>query len=219
MNKEDLTGIVLAGGRSRRFGSPKALMTWRGKRFIFYSIQAIKPLVSQIIVVSHLPQLLQLKDVTVIEDAVPYKGNGPLAGIFTAMTTIRTPWYFVLPCDVPLITEKCVSTLIQFADGEENPEVIVPCVDGRAQPLIGLYHCNVKEKIECQLVKNQKSMRALLAGCKVQYMSVRSLSVEKESFLNINTKKDYKQLLLPEERERIESKKQVGTGEDEKSEH
>ncbi|MFD2618692.1 molybdenum cofactor guanylyltransferase [Terrilactibacillus laevilacticus] len=195
MNKESVTGIILAGGRSRRFGEPKALVTWRGESLITYSIRALQPFVKDVTIVSHLPELHQLKDMRVIEDKELYKGQGPLAGILTVMEKINTCWYFVLPCDVPLISSRIVLMLLQQLQGKETHEVVVPYVNGRVQPLIGLYHHRVKEKIECQLKGNKKSMMELLEQCKVLYVSVQALSIEETSFININTKKDYTHLL------------------------
>ncbi|WP_196220154.1 molybdenum cofactor guanylyltransferase [Terrilactibacillus tamarindi] len=195
MNKKDVTGIILAGGRSRRFGEPKALVTWRGKSLITYSIQALQPFVNDVTIVSHLPQLHQLKNMRVMKDKEPYKGQGPLSGILTVMESTKTCWYFVLPCDVPLITSRIVSMLLQQVQEKKTHEVVVPYVNGRVQPLIGLYHHRVKEKIECQLRTNRKSMMELLEQCNVLYVSVKTLSIEDTSFININTKNDYNHLL------------------------
>ncbi|GAA3320213.1 hypothetical protein GCM10020331_030290 [Ectobacillus funiculus] len=75
-------GIVLAGGQSHRFGEPKALQHWKGKSFLTYSIDALQPSVDEIVVISHLKELVHLPGVVVREDLEEYSGMGPLAGIF-----------------------------------------------------------------------------------------------------------------------------------------
>ena len=62
-------GIVLAGGQSKRFGEPKALALRRGKPFLFYSVEALRPIVDQVVVVAqpHIQKQIQLRDVQLID--------------------------------------------------------------------------------------------------------------------------------------------------------
>ena len=55
IEQKDITGIILAGGKSTRMGTDKGFLKFNGKSFIEYSIAALKPLVSQIIIVSNNP--------------------------------------------------------------------------------------------------------------------------------------------------------------------
>ncbi|RYL92096.1 molybdenum cofactor guanylyltransferase [Sporolactobacillus sp. THM7-4] len=196
VNQRQITGIILAGGRSRRFGAPKAMAFWRGCRLIDYSIRALQPVLHELIIVSHLPQLHQLKNVRVITDEQAHEGQGPLSGIRSAMECVNTPWVFVLPCDMPLFTAKDARKLIQRVGEEPLPEAIVPLIYGRAQPLCALYHHpEVKEKIDRQLAAGKKSMMDLLKQCNVKYVTETALSIDPAAFLNVNTRDDYHHLL------------------------
>ncbi|MGG2094915.1 molybdenum cofactor guanylyltransferase [Bacillus sp. S13(2024)] len=187
-----ITGIVLAGGKSRRFGEPKALAIWQGKTFIEHSIEALKEVVTDIVVISHpriTNELSHILDAPVVEDIELYKGNGPLAGILTGMEFVDADWYIVAPCDTPNVSKEWAMELIERAD--ETYEAIVPLDEGQKQPLLALYHNKVKEKIEQLLKEEQRSMQGLLSQCSVQYVTIEeALGV----FLNVNTKEEYNQL-------------------------
>lgn len=183
-----IAGIVLAGGKSQRFGEPKALVKWNGKTFIEHSVEALKGVTEEIVVISHpsiTNTLLRTVGVSVIEDVPRYKGAGPLAGLLTGMNEIKADWYIVAPCDTPNISKEWALQLLEHI--HEDAEAIVPVIDGRKQPLLALYHRNVKEKIDCLLQEEKRSMQGLLSQCRVHY--VKSLSAS--FFFNINTKEEY----------------------------
>ncbi|MEI4799726.1 molybdenum cofactor guanylyltransferase [Bacillus sp. FJAT-51639] len=186
-----IAGIVLAGGRSSRFGEPKALANWQGKTFIEHSIEALKEVVTDMVVISHsdiTDELSHMLNVPVIEDLALYKGNGPLAGLVTGMGYVSADWYIVAPCDTPNVSKEWALELIERA--EEAYEAIVPLAEGRKQPLLALYHYKVKEKIERLLKEEKRSMQGLLSQCNVQYVTV----TETDIFVNVNTKEEYKEL-------------------------
>ncbi|WP_242217878.1 molybdenum cofactor guanylyltransferase [Bacillus cereus group sp. BfR-BA-01380] len=186
-----IAGIVLAGGRSSRFGEPKALAIWQGKTFIEHSIEALKEVVTNIVVISHpniKNELSHMLNVPVIEDIELYKGSGPLAGFVTGMEFIEADWYIVAPCDTPNVSKEWALGLIERAD--ETYEAIVPVVEGRKQPLLALYHYKVKEKIEQLLKEEKRSMQGLLSQCNVQYVAVE----ETDIYVNVNTKEEYSEL-------------------------
>ncbi|SFJ97890.1 MULTISPECIES: molybdenum cofactor guanylyltransferase [unclassified Bacillus (in: firmicutes)] len=186
-----IAGIVLAGGRSSRFGEPKALATWQGKTFIEHSIEALKEVVTDMVVISHsdiTDELSHILNVPVIEDLALYKGNGPLAGLVTGMEYVSADWYIVAPCDTPNVSKEWALELIERAD--EVYEAIVPLAEGRKQPLLALYHYKVKEKIERLLKEEKRSMQGLLSQCNVQYVTV----TETDVFVNVNTKEEYNEL-------------------------
>lgn len=190
-----IAGIVLAGGQSSRFGEPKALAIWQGKTFIEHSVEALKEVVTDIVVISHpaiTNELSHILHVPVVEDIALYKGNGPLAGLLTGMEFGEADWYIVAPCDTPYVSKAWAMTFIERAD--ETYEAIVPVVEGRKQPLLALYHHRTKEKIEQLLQEGKRSMQGLLSQCNVQYVTAEELQLSKELFLNVNTKEEYSQL-------------------------
>ena len=186
-----IAGIVLAGGRSSRFGEPKALAMWQGKPFIEHSVEALQEVVTDIVVISHSDitnELSHILNVPVIEDIELYKGKGPLAGLVTGMEYASADWYIVAPCDTPNISKEWAMGLSAQAD--EAYEAIIPIVEGRKQPLLALYQSSVKGKIERLLKEEKRSMQGLLSQCNVQYVTVEEADV----FVNVNTKEEYNEL-------------------------
>jgi molybdopterin-guanine dinucleotide biosynthesis protein A len=180
-------GIVLAGGQSKRFGEPKALALRCGKPFLFYSVEALRSIVDQVVVVAqpHIQKQLQLKDVQWIEDVSQHKGKGPLAGIYSAMKHYEATWYIVLPCDIPFIHETIVTSLKQQAD--DAFDAIVPYVNRRPQPLVAIYHHRVKSLMYDCLQQGEYRMYTFLSSCRVKHIEMK----EEQPFMNINTKEQY----------------------------
>ncbi|WP_139488559.1 molybdenum cofactor guanylyltransferase [Brevibacillus dissolubilis] len=126
-----MIGIILAGGQSRRFGRPKALAEYNGKFFYEYAVEALEPHVERILLVSQ-PELTQRYDgdarLTVIEDEPDVRGNGPLAGLYSAMRYVggepatdnsgeasKQEWYAVLACDMPQVTADVMGKMAEMA--------------------------------------------------------------------------------------------------------
>ncbi|MBB6454045.1 molybdopterin-guanine dinucleotide biosynthesis protein A [Salirhabdus euzebyi] len=185
-----MTGIILAGGLSKRFGSPKAFAMHNGIPFYQYSIQALAPFCDKIIIVTR-PELenrfhVDKQFVHIIHDTEQYIGQGPLAGIHAAMGKTNGEWYIVLPIDVPFVKSWVFEELKKSIT--QNKEAIVPLVNGKAQPLIAIYNYSIKGKIEKQLENEKRSLHNLLEKIKVEYIVFQDW----EPFQNINKVEDLK---------------------------
>ncbi|ASA95572.1 molybdopterin-guanine dinucleotide biosynthesis protein A [Anoxybacillus flavithermus TNO-09.006] len=189
---KEIVGIVLAGGQSRRFGEPKAFAKRDGKEFILYSVEALQHVVEEIVVVTR-PEFMEhlpvMEHVSFIEDLKKYKGKGPLAGLFSAMSQCEAKWYIVLPCDTPFMNARMIKALQSHQN--ERWEAIVPRVNGQIQPLIAMYHDRVKGKIQSMLEKNELSMHRFLSVCHVNYVDL----MDERAFVNINTKEEYERFI------------------------
>ncbi|MEH7386678.1 molybdenum cofactor guanylyltransferase [Bacillus sp. JJ1521] len=196
MNKTKITGILLAGGESRRFGSHKAFAKLYQKYFYEYAIEAMEGNVGNLLIVSHpalVGQFQSQTSVEVIQDLPKFKGNGPLAGMFTVMQKEVSDWYVVLPCDTPFVTDVLVKQLITFTT-DPSIDAVVPVINGRQQPLIAVYHFRVAKKIE-QLLKGQHlKMSHLLDSCHVKYVTNQDLQLQGLEFENINNQTEYEKI-------------------------
>lgn len=189
---ETIAGVLLAGGESRRFGSPKAFARKDGQAFYRYSLEVLAPFSDTMLIVTN-PNLfsrfneenLSLK---IVNDAYPYQGQGPLAGIYTAMKEQKADWYIILPVDVPCIKKSVVERLLTFAKGDT--EAVIPIVSGRMHPLIGIYHASLRPKIASLLDEDKRPVRSLLDECQVEYVEMQ----DEQPFININHQTDYEHL-------------------------
>ncbi len=105
----DITGVILAGGKSSRFGSNKALVRVHGIPLIRHIRDQLSGILKRIVVVTHSPEAYSFLDLPVVTDIIPHKG--PLGGIHTALETAGSPWVFVTPCDLPFFSYKLLTAL------------------------------------------------------------------------------------------------------------
>ena len=110
LEKENITGIILAGGQSSRMCRDKGMLDLNVKAFIQYSIEALIPLVSKIIIISDNPDYDDF-DAERIKDLI--KNSGPLAGIYTGLNASKTEYNLILSCDIPLVQSKALKSLIE----------------------------------------------------------------------------------------------------------
>ncbi|MBC6971369.1 molybdenum cofactor guanylyltransferase [Bacillus sp. Xin] len=192
---KELAGIVLAGGMSRRFGEPKALVSWQGHTFIEHIVNRMQNVLENVVVISHADikeGVARLVQVPVTEDLAVYRGKGPLAGIASGMEYLEAKWYIISPCDTPNLSNEWITELIgQISD---EYEAIIPVIDGRKQPLLGAYHYSLKERMYTLLEEEKRSMGQLLSQCKVKYVLEEEVNVQREWFTNVNTKEEYGRL-------------------------
>lgn len=186
--QDELAGVLLAGGASRRFGSPKAFANVEGKPFYKHSIETLQAIADTILIITneHLEAKFEnLKETTLMKDEEKYKGKGPLAGMYTAMQATKAEWYALIPVDVPFVKPEVYHTLLE--QREPNIEAIIPVSNGRLQPLIALYHHSLTVRIKELLDTDQLAMRALIDISKVKYVSF----TDDAAFININWQEDY----------------------------
>lgn len=142
MNRE-LTAAVLAGGRSARFGTDKALFVWRGKPLVAHAVEALRPEVAEVLVVAKSPEPFEgLRD---LDARIVLDGRteaNPFWGLLAALGVLRTPWLFLCPCDAPLVRPALVTALFGARQGVR---AVVPVWDGAEQPLAALYRRDALE--------------------------------------------------------------------------
>jgi molybdopterin-guanine dinucleotide biosynthesis protein A len=129
-------GIILAGGLSSRFGSPKAFAEWEGRCFYEWSLAALSPFCEKIVIVTR-PELVERfpKDLHVTTDVERFAGLGPIAGILSGMEELRAERYIVLPCDMPFMSNDVIGRLLEC----HISGVTAVVLDGKYHPLISVW--------------------------------------------------------------------------------
>lgn len=185
INKKNITGIILAGGKSSRMGTDKGFLLLDEKPFVQYSIDALKPLVSEIMIVSDNSDydvfgLKRINDIT--------KNAGPLAGIFSGLEASSNEYNLILSCDIPLISTKILQKLIDNIDNDS--QIIQVEIQGKSMPLIALYRKEVLSTFDTLLKNEERRLRIAIKSCKSK-----NIILEKEhefSTMNVNTLKELK---------------------------
>jgi molybdenum cofactor guanylyltransferase len=192
----ETVGVLLAGGESSRFGGKKAFAKFMGQSFWEHSYFALKGASNQQVIISHQDLINQFKEMVacqVLVDDEKVKGRGPLAGIYTAMKNIKAEWYVVVSCDIPFISEQTLHRLLDMRSASVT--AVIPKVNGKLHPLIGVYHHSIFAKLEKQLSKHEYKMMSFLEKIDVIYVSEQELAVDAKVFSNINSQEDYTKLL------------------------
>lgn len=186
-NKNNITGIILAGGKSSRMGSDKGFVIYNDKPFIQHIIDALQPLVDEIIIVSNNPDYdaFKLKRVNdIIENA------GPIAGLYSGLHHSNTVMNLVLSCDIPLINKDVLEQLI--SQKSEEIDVIQIESQGKTMPLIALYNKRCESTCLELLESGERRLRFLINKLKSKTI-VLTDALDKHT-ANINSQSDLKEL-------------------------
>ncbi len=182
-----ITGVILAGGQSSRFGKPKMFETWQGEPLYMTAVQAFQradlPYVistnAQLAARFHVP-----KHALFIEE---HTFEGPLYALSEVMKQHASDWFFVVAADMPFLNATFVQKLTVHIS--ENIDAIVPYADEQVQPLAALYHRRILPIIEKTLQEKRKSMRAIFPHIRVQQVPFSN----QKTFTNINYVADWPQ--------------------------
>jgi len=188
IGKKDITGIILAGGKSSRMGSDKGFLELNNKPFVQYSIDAVTPLVSKIIIVSD-HSTYDSFGLTRVTDHI--KDAGPISGIYSGLEASDTEYNLILSCDIPLITSEVLEKLIHEIDS--TTEIIQAESNGKSMPLVALYKRSVKTKFLELLQNEERRLRIAVKQC--NFKNVALDKTNEKATMNINTKEDFKQII------------------------
>ncbi len=149
-----LSGIVLAGGTSRRMGRNKAELVLDGKTLLQHQADKLRALGIEDIMLSGVgcPALLGTR---VIPDEFP--GTGPLAGLHACLSAARNPACLVLSVDVPLVPAAALSHLCQA----HRTGITMLCHGERQEPLIAVYDSSIAAPIRAMLEQEEYTVRRL----------------------------------------------------------
>jgi molybdenum cofactor guanylyltransferase len=183
----EVTGIILAGGKSSRMGIEKGLQELCGKPLIIYAIEALSGLCSSILISSS-SDAYKSFDYHVVSDEFP--GIGPMGGIYSAMRQSKTEKNIVLSCDLPFVTTELLSYVLQNA---QDYQVAIPWLGNQHyEPLCGFYRLSVLDQMSSFIQKGNYKLPDLF-----EKITINRLVINKElnffqeyQFLNVNSKDD-----------------------------
>ena len=169
--KSSVVGAVLAGGASRRFGRDKALLPWSGKALLLHPFEALKAVISEVVVVTVPGRSYRDLGVPVVHDR--FAGQGPLAGIHAALEWAGSRPVFVAACDLPSIRAELVEHVAGWSSGQEastawddepraRPRARIAVWEGRRQPLFGLYSASCRSALATRLSEGRLEARSFL---------------------------------------------------------
>lgn len=133
MTTPGISAIVLAGGRSVRFGRDKLAEPVDGRPLLHHAIDGVRPVATEVIVVTAPGAAPAVPDgVTIVHDPVAYEG--PLAGLLVGLRAAREPNVVVVGGDMPSLVEPLLNAMVAALD-EPDVEAVLLADDGRTRPL------------------------------------------------------------------------------------
>lgn len=187
IKRQNITAIILAGGKSTRMGSDKGLMKLNDITFIQHILDAVKTHVNEILIISNNEKhnTFGLKR---YDDIIP--NVGPLGGIYTGLHHSKTEVNLVISCDVPMINSELISELLRNYSSEFD--VIQTKSNEKTMPLVALYRKRCAVEAEKLIKEGQLRVRAFVASRKVKTVDL-SKRFETQLF-NINTPEQLKKV-------------------------
>ena len=171
------TGIVLAGGASRRMGTDKAALELGGRTLLQHAVDALERAdVGSIVVVGaadrSAPTVRASGPVRFEVDAVP--GEGPLRGLAAGLAAAAAPLALVVGVDMPFVDPELLRLLAARAAGGASP--LLPLHEGVPQPLCSAWPSETLPRIEALLAAGEPNSRAYWAAEAVSFFTSPQLS-------------------------------------------
>lgn len=193
--------VILAGGRSRRLGRDKALLTLDGRSILARTVEAAREIADDVIVVGrdHLPN--DSPSARILPDRDPFPG--PLEALVTGLVAARHPCVMALSCDLPFVRAELLLYLLDLLG---DADAAVPVIGGHVQPLHAVYARDpVADAAETSLRHGRSSLAAVLETLNVRWVAekeLRPLDPDLRSFMDVDTVEQWRQVIesLPETR-------------------
>jgi len=189
----NITGVILAGGKSSRMGSNKSFLKIGNQTIIERIVDLMKSIFSEVIIITNSPDEYKHLNLPLFEDI--FKWKGPLAGIHSALINSTTEKVFVISCDMPLMTDEMIKYIVDY---KSDKPVIFCKAAGYHQPLAGVYSKTVINKIEAVLNSKQVSdisFHQFLISVNAEIIQPENLKFYTDDlFFNLNKIEDYNQL-------------------------
>lgn len=191
MEKEEISGFVLAGGKSSRMGRDKALLDFKGQALLAYMLDLIRPFCSGTFISGNNPEY-QMFGVEVIPDM--YADKGPISGIFSVLSSSQNEWNLIVSVDVPMVNNELLQYLI---DNRSSYDAVVPVHSKGTEPLIALYHKRIVPIIQEMIQANDYKLMNLTRRINTNHVDCNELVCRyPHLFLNVNKLDDYQAIQI-----------------------
>ena len=192
MNENNILGVILAGGKSKRFGEDKSKIKLGNKTLLEHVIDKVEKEFSELLIISNIQSYkFTSKRIFLVQDFI--KGQlGPLIGVLSAMKWVELnkknyKWIATFPCDTPFFDIKIIEYL-KIKSFETKKKLVFLKSAEKRHNIFGLWSLDLKEILENDIHNNIRKVEiwADKIGSDI-------INIEKgkfDSFLNINTKDD-----------------------------
>jgi molybdopterin-guanine dinucleotide biosynthesis protein A len=185
-----MTGLIMAGGKSRRLGQDKRFLMLGGKSCLQRVLHAYHGLFDEILVVADAKEPFQSMGLRVVEDLIP--GRATLGGLYTGLRYAGGDRVFAAAVDMPCLSADTIRIVLEQAD---QGDIVIPDLNGKLQPMHAVYSkaClpYLMELVEASRLKVQEL--CAIPGLRLHRIPqsvFERVDPELRSFFNINTPED-----------------------------
>ncbi|OGP88553.1 MAG: hypothetical protein A2031_02730 [Deltaproteobacteria bacterium RBG_19FT_COMBO_43_11] len=191
--KNNLTGIILAGGKNARMGKKKSFLKVENARLIDKILGVYHEIFSEVIIVTNDPLFYtEFANAVLVTDI--YKDKGALGGIYAGLFFASYNYSFIAACDMPFLNADFICYLIEQAD---KYDIVVPQFSDGFQPLHAIYSKNCLPAIKRHLLADKLKITAFYKELRVFPVcedQIKPFNKDGRLFLNINTPEDLKKV-------------------------
>jgi len=186
----EVTGVLLAGGKSRRMGEDKRYLVVGEQTLLERGLGVLRSMFHEVLVVIAQDSAPLDIDARVVRDLVPDCGS--LGGIYTGLTQATSPYIFAVACDMPFLNQAVIT---QFTNRRDTADIVMARLATRLHPMHALYGKGCLPAMDQMIVARQLKIQALVshASLRVQYVTeadLLSIDPSWRSFHNVNTPED-----------------------------
>ena len=196
MDINNILGVVLAGGKSQRFGQNKTQVKLKNQLLIDYILKEIVDEFKEILIIANEPiKFMKSKNISIIKD---YKsGLGPLGGVLTAMKWIKEndknyKWISTFPSDTPFFTKKELKYFYANVRVNNGKLFFIKNEETRHN-IFGLWSLDLMEQLESDILKGERKVEFWANTIGVNIVNFKYK--KPDPFFNINTKEDLKKAI------------------------
>lgn len=186
----EVTGILLAGGKSRRMGEDKRHLVVGEQTLLERGLAVLRSTFQDVLVVIAQDSPPLGVDARVVRDLVPDCGS--LGGLYSGLMQATTPWVFVVACDMPFLNQAVIA---QFTSRRATTDIVMAKLDARLHPMHALYGKQCLPVLEQMVLVRQLKIQEMVSqsSLRVRYVSeadLLTIDPSWRSFYNVNTLAD-----------------------------
>ena len=196
MDLNNILGVVLAGGKSQRFGKDKSQVKFQGKLLIDYMLTEIVDEFNETLIISNNPiNFMKSNKISITKD---FQLNlGPLGGVLTAMKWIKEKnknykWISTFPTDTPFFTKEELKIFYKKINIAESRLFFIKNQNARHN-IFGLWSLDLIEQLETDLLKGERKVEVWADSIGVNVVNIDYKTPD--PFFNINTEEDLKKAI------------------------
>lgn len=187
-----MNAIILAGGKSSRFGSNKAQYRLEQKPMLLNVIEKLKPFFNKIYVIGNKEyDYNELENVEYIVDIIPNKG--PLGGLYTGLKATDSEYNYLQACDMPFVCKEYLKYMKSYISKNNQYDAYIPEKNGYLEPFVGIYRQSIKKEVISLIKEDKLNFDNLFEKINIKRIEERKIAKIADTdriFFNINKKED-----------------------------